>query len=185
MSYVNIMEYKIVPTEPFKIIKGCAGCEGKQIFACKGRFRVNANGNRLDVWLIYGCEKCGYTYNLPIYERVKPNKISKIEYQEFLVNDENTVFKYGTDKSIFVRNRVEIAWKLVRYELISMTQNKFGIGKTPILIKLYNPCDILVRKDKVIANIFQISRSEVTNLLNEGRLFVNMLKNNRREESND
>ncbi|WP_322169633.1 DUF1062 domain-containing protein [Acutalibacter caecimuris] len=27
----------------------------------RGKFRVNANGRRLDVWLIYRCEKCGHS----------------------------------------------------------------------------------------------------------------------------
>lgn len=74
MSYGNKYEYMIVPTDTFKIIRGCAGCGSKQIFTCKGRFRVNSNGNLLDVWLIYGCEKCEHTYNLPIYERLRAEK---------------------------------------------------------------------------------------------------------------
>lgn len=180
MSYVNKLEYKIVPTNTFKILRRCAGCGCKQIFLSKGNFRVNANGSRLDVWLIYGCEKCGYTYNLSIYERVKSDKIPKAQYQKFLMNDEKVIFRFGTDKSVFTKNRVEIAWDFIEYKIIPMKENKLEMEKKPLTIKVYNPCGIPVREDKVLANILQISRSKVTRLLNEGRLSVDMVKEDER-----
>lgn len=185
MSYIYIMEYEIVPKETYKIKRVCAGCGGKQFFECKEKFRVNANGNRVDVWLIYGCEKCGHTYHLPIYERVKMDRISKMEYQEFLENDVDTVFRYGTDKSIFGKNRAEIAWELAKFELVTMGKNKPEFVNTPILVNLYNPYGIPVRKDKVLSKILQISRSKVIELINEGELFVNEIKESGGERSND
>ena len=103
MSYVRNIEYKIIPSNTFKILRGCTGCGCKQIFSSTGNFRVNANGNHLDVWLIYACEKCGKTYNLPIYERTQLGKLSKVEYQAFLSNDVEVAFKYGTNKSVFAK----------------------------------------------------------------------------------
>lgn len=44
-----------------KIWYSCGGCRRKTEFVNTGRFRVNANGNRLDVWLIYQCERCKHT----------------------------------------------------------------------------------------------------------------------------
>lgn len=38
MSYIRKIEYRIVPDQSFEI-------------------RINANGNKLDVWLIYQCGK--------------------------------------------------------------------------------------------------------------------------------
>lgn len=48
---------------------------------------VNANGNRVDVWLIYRCKKCKHSWNLTIYERKKPAKIAPQEYELFMEND--------------------------------------------------------------------------------------------------
>ena len=45
------------------------------------KFRVNANGNILDIWLIYQCVECKHTLNLAIYERKKASSITKEEYQ--------------------------------------------------------------------------------------------------------
>lgn len=176
MSYVNKLEYMIVVTDTFNILRGCAGCGSKRIFVCSGNFRVNANGNRLDVWLIYRCEACGHTYNLSIYERVKSGKIPKAEYKKFLENDEDTVFRYGTDKSVFARNRAEVDWNSVKYKIISLDENKPQDGEIPMLITIHNPQGMPVRKDKVTAGILQISRSKVTEMIDTGQLFVDIKK---------
>lgn len=174
MSCVKKIEYKIIPTSTFKILRGCAGCGSKQVFLCKNNFRINANGNCLDIWLIYGCGKCGHTYNLPIYERVSPSKVSKTEYQDFLANAEEAVFRYGTRKSVFRKNRAEIAWNLAEYEIIKTKET----GKDePVSIKLINSYEIPVRADKVLAGILQIKRSEVKELLKKGRLTFDIVKN--------
>lgn len=34
-----------------------------------GKTRLNANGRRLDAWLIYRCSSCDSTWNRPIFER--------------------------------------------------------------------------------------------------------------------
>lgn len=110
MSYCNQSEYKIVPTESFKIKLKCQKCGRKMLFVNTGCFRVNANGNKLDVWLIYQCKKCKHTKNLTIYERRNAAKINPEEYELFLCNDETLARKYGTDVNLFRRNKSEIAW---------------------------------------------------------------------------
>ena len=44
--------------ESIKVYHRCGGCGKKQEFVNSGKFRVNANGNRVDIWLIYRCKKC-------------------------------------------------------------------------------------------------------------------------------
>lgn len=71
------------------------------------KFRVNANGNCVDVWLIYRCKKCKHSWNLTIYERMKPSKISRDEYELFMENDIDLAVKYGNDKYFLKRNNAE------------------------------------------------------------------------------
>lgn len=82
----------------------CARCGKKRAFVNSGKFRVNANGNLLDVWLIYRCEKCKRTWNLTIYERVKPSKLAPGEYRRFLQNDPALAREYGNDVPFLKRN---------------------------------------------------------------------------------
>lgn len=108
MSYLNKNEYSTISNESFKVIRKCSGCGKKSIFINSNKFRVNANGNRIDVWLIYHCRKCKHTYNLTIYERLRKDALSFELYTGFMENDEKLTKTYGTDKSLFVKNKAEI-----------------------------------------------------------------------------
>lgn len=85
----------------YTIIHRCGRCGKKTAFVSTRRFRVNANKNRLDVWLIYQCKKCKHTLNIPLYERVPPQKIPGELYGGFLANDEELAVKYGSDAALF------------------------------------------------------------------------------------
>jgi hypothetical protein len=47
----------------------CARCDGS-FLESTGRFRVNSNGGRHDVWLIYRCPHCSLRRKLPVHRRV-------------------------------------------------------------------------------------------------------------------
>lgn len=91
-----------------RVYHRCGGCGKKQEFINSGRFRVNANGNRVDVWLIYRCKKCKHSWNLTIYERVKPSRLEQEEYELFLANDDALAAVYGNDISFLKRNNAEL-----------------------------------------------------------------------------
>lgn len=92
----------------FKVFHSCGGCGKKQEFVNSGRFRVNANGNSVDVWLIYRCKKCKHSWNLTIYERTKPKKIPMDLYELFLCNDEDTACQYGNNIEFLRKNNAEL-----------------------------------------------------------------------------
>lgn len=93
MCYSNEKEYRV--------IHKCARCGRKMIFVNTRRFRVNANKNKLDVWLTYQCKKCRHTLNIPIYERVAPQKIPRELYEGFLANDEKLAIHYASNAALF------------------------------------------------------------------------------------
>lgn len=47
------------------------------LFRSSGKIRLNANGRRLDAWLIYKCGSCEKTWNLPLVERVAVTSIAE------------------------------------------------------------------------------------------------------------
>ena len=91
----------------YKVIHRCARCGRKMVFATTRRFRINANKNRLDVWLIYQCQKCRHTLNIPLYERVPPQKIPAELYERLLANDEALAIRCGGGLSLFRRHHLE------------------------------------------------------------------------------
>lgn len=98
----------VIKVNSVKIFHRCGGCGRKQEFVNSGKFRVNANGNRVDVWLIYRCKKCKHSWNLTIYERVKPSKIEPEDYERFMENDYDLALKYGNDIDFLKRNNAEL-----------------------------------------------------------------------------
>ena len=83
MSYLKKIEYEIILKDSFWVIRSCPKCGRKTHFKNTKKFRINANGNKLDVWLIYQCAECKHPLNLSIYERQKASSIPKEEYQRF------------------------------------------------------------------------------------------------------
>src|SRR5260221_929719 len=51
------------------IVKACVSCRSTRHHPT-GKFRVNANGKLLDVWMLICCELCGRTSKIPIHERI-------------------------------------------------------------------------------------------------------------------
>lgn len=90
-----------------RVYHRCGGCGKRQEFVNSGKFRVNANGNRVDVWLIYRCRKCKHSWNLTIYERVKPSRIVPDEYESFMDNDSSLAKQYGNNINFLKRNNAE------------------------------------------------------------------------------
>ena len=90
-----------------KVYHRCGGCGKKQEFVNSGKFRVNANGNCIDVWLIYRCKKCKHSWNLTIFERIKPSRIDSEGYELFLSNDEDLASRYGNDICFLKKNNAE------------------------------------------------------------------------------
>ena len=96
-----------VNSDPIRVFHRCGGCGKKQEFLNSGKFRVNANGNSVDVWLIYRCRKCKHSWNLTIVERTRPGRIPSELFEAFQANDAPTAAAYGRDVMFLKRNRAE------------------------------------------------------------------------------
>ena len=69
------VRWRVVTLAPPHLLRRCPRCDRAQRFGSSGRFRVNASGRRLDVWLVYRCVTCGATWNRPVHERVAPESL--------------------------------------------------------------------------------------------------------------
>ena len=171
MSYLRKIEYEIVLKDSFLIIRNCPKCGRKSHYINTKKFRVNANGNKLDIWLIYQCAECKHTLNLAIYERKKASSITKEEYQCFLDNDEQLAERYGKDMQLFRTNKADIDFDRLHYGVIKLHETKeiSGFGEQ-IIITVKNPNQMKIRSEKQIAMVLGLSRNQVKSLLEKGEI---------------
>ena len=174
MSYLKKIEYEIVLKDFFLVIRGCPKCGRKTHFKNTKKFRVNANGNKLDIWLIYQCEECKHTLNLAIYERQKVSSVPKEEYQRFLDNNEQLAETYGKNMQLFRKNKADIDFERVDYDFVKLHETmECNDSGEQILITINNPCQLKIRPEKQIAEVLGLSRSQVKSLLREGGMEFN------------
>lgn len=172
MSYLKT-EYEIVPTESFCVIRGCCGCGRKTHFRNTHKFRVNANGSLLDVWLIYQCEHCRHTLNLAIYERQKVSAVPKAEYEAFLRNDAQLAQQYGKTLSLFQKNKAEVAFEQMNYSYAKLHEPpQSSSPEEPMALTIHNPCGLKIRPEKQIAEVLGLSRSQVKKRMAQGEIVI-------------
>lgn len=171
MSYLKKIEYEIVPKDSFWVIRNCPKCGRKTYFKNTKKFRVNANGSKLDIWLIYQCEECKQTLNLAIYERRPVSSIPKEEYQSFLDNDEQSAETYGKNIQLFRKNKATIDFERVEYDFVKLHETvEYSDSKEQIVVAINNPYQLKIRPEKQIAEALGLSRSQVKSLMEEGKI---------------
>ncbi len=173
MSYRKKIEYEIALEGSFEVIRNCPKCGRKTHYINTKNFRVNVNGNRLDVWLIYQCKECKHTLNLAVYERQKVSSIPKEEYTRFLDNDRPLAETYGKNLRFFLKNKAEIDMGRINYGYVRLheTTEDSGTG-AQILITIHNPRGLKIRPEKQIAEVAGLSRSQVKSLLEGGGMEI-------------
>ncbi|MGN1434069.1 MAG: DUF1062 domain-containing protein [Ruminococcus sp.] len=171
MNYTE-KEYWIKAEKSFEILHACSGCKRKQSFVNTDCFRVNANGNRLDVWLIYQCSKCRHTLNVPIFERISPAKLNKELYEKFLENNAELAEQYGKSYSFFKSRKLEVDRNSVSIALYDENgkAEESDTGTTFKRIVVHNDSGLKLKNEKLIAMVLKISRSAAKKLIDENKI---------------
>ncbi|MFD2043400.1 DUF1062 domain-containing protein [Ornithinibacillus salinisoli] len=168
MSSNNVLTCEIIAQETPYVTRNCSKCKRITEFNCSEKFRVNANQKMVDIWLIYNCIHCEGTWNYPILSRVHVNKINSILHEKFMNNDQETSWYYA-----FQINQLRKLCKDVntdiRYEL---RKEYLGSMTNETTIRLCCKYDFGLRIDKLIAEIFDISRTKVNKLAQDGMLLL-------------
>ncbi|WP_297424746.1 DUF1062 domain-containing protein [Clostridium sp.] len=173
MSYLKKYEWEIHPNKLPIVRRNCPKCNQKTNYINTEKFRVNANKNSIDVWLIYQCEKCKSTWNMTIYERVNSVDINNQEYGKFLSNDKELVKKYAFDLRIYNKNKAEVILEDVNYEVNQKELEAFYINKNELVIEIICRYPIELRVDTLLSNKLRISRSKIKRLHERGIIFIN------------
>lgn len=146
----------------------CNGCGGLRPFRCSGKIRLNANGRKLDAWLIYKCSTCDKTWNRPIFERQNVRDIHPEILEAMQSNDPGWIRTQAFDLAALRRKsqRIdEFADVDVQKALLSVTGNW-----TVLEISLLVPLSASMRLDRLLAMELGMSRSRLQALHGAGKL---------------
>lgn len=174
---MNITEWKLVPRTLPVIMRKCPKCGKRENFINSKKFRINANKNHLDIWLIYQCSKCKSTWNMTIYERIRPQDMDRKEYESFLRNDISLVERYGFDVSIHQFNGVELSFEDVQYEINEIQTEEYSLVENMSHIRVVCGYPLSLRADKLIGDMLGITRNKVKSLYDQGYIMSDQQKN--------
>ncbi|GGJ76116.1 DUF1062 domain-containing protein [Virgibacillus salexigens] len=169
MGFINLFTYEIIAQETPFIRRNCNKCKTNTEFYCSEKFRMNANQKIVDIWLIYNCIHCEGTWNYPILSRVNINKMDSKVIRKFMNNDKETVWYYA-----FQINKLRKLCNGVNTDIrFELRKEKLAILSNEITIKLCYKYDFGLRTDKLLAEIFGISRSKLKKLYQNGTILLN------------
>ena len=138
----------------------CPRCARTSSFTCTERSRVNANGGRLDVWLLYQCLACAETHKQRVLRRVRVADLSR-ELLESYQGDEPALVR----RCAFAAGRgVEVVHRVVRPALPEA-------GTLLARIEQAEPCG--ARWDRLLARELAWPRSRSTREVERGNVRVN------------
>lgn len=104
--------WTVTPVGYQRIAKRCPSCNIKRDFTPSDAFRVNSQKKVLDVWSIYKCTHCDYTWNISLFSLLRVSKIDRQLYHQLMTNDAATVQHFASDIATLKRNNAELSGRL-------------------------------------------------------------------------
>lgn len=168
MSAILQVRWVIAPLHPPRALLGCSCCGTTRPFQPSGKARLNANGKRLDAWLIYKCAACDDTWNRPIFERQPRASIPQGMLDALQANDPVLLEAIAFDVTGLRRHAPRIE-----------TDEGYGVRRLALgppaewdvaQILLDNPAGHDVRLDRLLAAELGLSRATVQAWFEDGRI---------------
>ncbi len=169
MSGTLRLRWVITPNEAPQPLRPCRRCHGAKFFQSSGKFRINANGKKLDAWLIYHCQSCGSPWNRPIIERRPRQEIDGALLQALHANDPALAAKVAFDVDQLRRSTDQIR----EFPEVGLRQEVLSQGAPPysaLEILLAVPVPTALRTDRLLAGQLGLSRNRLQKLEKAGRL---------------
>ena len=133
------------------LVKACVSCRSARHHPT-GKFRVNANGKLLDVWMLICCELCGRTSKIPLHERIYVQALDSERLLMFENNDRTMVRDLAMDGALAGKAAYQLDWS----------------GTWKVIIRFELP--VPIRVEKLLATGFGLSRSAVRGMVDSGRI---------------
>lgn len=168
MCNILHVQWTIIPTTPPQPWIACSGCGGIRAFQSSGKIRLNANGRKLDAWLIYKCVVCEKTWNRPIFERQHVRDINPDTLAALQSNDPEWVRAEAFNLEPLKRK----AQRVDEFDDYAIKKGTLREAEhwTKLVIDLLTPIPTSTRLDRLLASELRISRSRLQKLNEDGFL---------------
>lgn len=173
--------WEILPLSSPAVLKNCPKCGGRSVYQCSGNFRVNANQNHIDVWLIYLCQKCKSTWNMEILSRRDKKSINKELYQKFLSNDPELARQYAFDICTHNRNKSTLDYGSLLYDISGDNFSPLEL-KEAVELEIICKYAVDVRLDVLLSRKLQVSREYIKRMTAQRKLWVEDLQASGKEK---
>jgi hypothetical protein len=164
------VRWTVTPTRAPRPILNCHSCKTKRPFESSGKFRLNANGKRLDAWLVYNCVHCGSSWNRTVFERMEVSSISDELFEKLQSNDAAFAQEIAHDVS-GLRQRADAVEGADTFAV----KKSHVVGSDQALsleITINVPHGFGPRLDRLLAEELGLSRSRVWELAKSGLIQV-------------
>jgi hypothetical protein len=171
MSNVLRLQWTIIPQKPPQPWLNCNRCGGLRPFESSGKVRVNAQGKRLDAWLVYNCTACQNTWNRPIFERRKVGDVEPRLMNALVRNDPEYVRRLAFDIED-LRRRSE---RIVEFPGVDVRKKALTRPTSPVdmlELRLVASFPISLRLDRLLATELKLSRARIEKLAASGVLRI-------------
>jgi hypothetical protein len=135
----------------------CARCGRPSAHESTGRFRVNSNGERHDLWLLYRCPLCGDTRKRRLAQRCRAGELPARALDPYLHDDPVWARRHAFE----LPPREPLPYRVERPELP-------GEGVLAVRVAQPEPCG--ERWDRFLARELGWSRSRVVHVAATGAL---------------
>lgn len=146
----------------------CSGCGGLTAFQPSGKIRLNANGRKLDAWLIYKCVACDKTWNRPIFERQNVRDIDPAVLEALQSNDPDWL-RAETFNLDALRRRSQRVDEFPEFDIRKEVLHEVPRW-TKLEVELAVPVPVCTRLDRLLASELGVSRSRLQALDDAGVL---------------
>lgn len=163
--------WHVAPLSPPQALRKCSTCGRPRPFRSSGKVRLNANGRRLDAWLIYKCTACDGTWNLPLLVRVPVAQVPPADLSAMQTSDPDWVQSRAFDMMALRRHCPPV---ILPTDLAVTKQQQDGAiddwSRIALSIRATWPTG--QRLDRLLASELRLSRSFLAALQATGGLCV-------------
>jgi hypothetical protein len=155
-------------------VKACESCRSAR-HRPTGKFRVNANGKLLDVWMLISCEQCGHTSKIPVHERIQVRALDRERRLRFENNDPAMVRELAVDAALTSRAGYQLDWCGTWKLVTGMPPGELELADpAPLKVTVSFELPVPIRVEKLLTSGFGLSRPVVRGLVYSGRIRLPM-----------